>query len=527
VIGRRSIVCLALLAGFQLPALAQDPPPPPPGGEEVRARTRKVTKFVIEGNTLLPEAELHKVLRIYEGRDLTLDEMKEAAADLTSLYQRQGYYLVRALIPKQAFDSDQITIQVIEAKIGKVTVEGAEHYDPEFIRRRFEAAIENDTFRSEAFTRSLSLLNELPDLDVKAVMQASTEKPGTADFVLQVKDENPFHIGLDYNNYGTSATGIHRMGLNVDAGNLLTQADALSIRGVVGFPSRNNNFVQVGYTLPLDLNGTTAGFSYANGAFAVSEGLGQILDVRGNADIFTFLVSHPLERSLDFSSNLGLAVSHKNITNNFFGGQVPFSHDQYTMARLAYGGDWRGPAGRTIMQASIAQGLGGTGASDPLVSRVGASSGFTRFNLDAARIHRLSDGLYGVLRGSAQYATTPLFVAEQFALGGPDTVRGYQQAELLGDNAYLVGAELRWSPDLDNPEKFQMVFFVDHGGVSLVRPQPGDLTRGNTLTGAGFGFRWGMFEKTNLRFDLGFPLRDRPQGTGGGPAVYTGLQTQF
>ncbi len=515
----KRLLVAVLLGALTLPAMAQAP-------ADSVSRTLKVTKFVIQGNTLLPEAELQKVLRAYEGRDLTLDEMKDAAADITSVYQHQGYYLVRAYIPPQAFDSGEIKMSVMESKVGNITVEGAEHYDADFIRQRFEAGIEDRTFKVGGFTRAMSLLNELPDLDVKAVVSAA-DTPGQADFLLQVKDKNPFHIGLDYNNYGTSATGVHRMALNVDAGNLITQADNLSLRGVVGFPSRNNNFFQVGYTLPVNLDGTTAGFSYANGAFAVSEGLGEILDVRGNADIFTFNLSHPLERQLDFSSNLGLAVSHKDIANNFFGGRVPFSHDKYTTARITYTADWKGSSGRTILQMAATQGLGGTQADDPLVSRVGANGGFTRFNLDAARVHRLDDGLYGVLRGSAQWATTPLFVGEQFAMGGPDTVRGYQQAELLGDNAYLLGAELRWSPDPDNPDKFQFCFFVDHGGVSLVRPQPGDLKRGNTLTGAGLGIRWNLFDKTNLRFDLGFPLRDRPTGTGGGPAIYTGLQTQF
>ncbi len=497
-----------------------------PTEAEVRARTLKVTRFVIEGNTLLSDPEIQTVTRAYEGRELTLDEMKEAAADLTSVYQRKGYYLVRAIIPKQAFDSSEVRMQVIESKVGTITVEGAEHYDPEFIKERFEAAIEDGTFKSDAFLRSLSLLNELPDLQVKAIL-SNVSKPGQADFLLQVKDASTFHVGVDYNNYGTTATGVHRMGLNIDAGNLLTQADSLSIRGVVGFPSRNNNFFQAGYTAPVNLDGTTVGFSYANGAFAVSEGLGAILDVRGHADIFTLHLSHPLDRQLDFTSNLGLTVSHKDISNNFYGGSVPFSHDKYTSGRFSYVADWRDPNGRTIMQTSVTQGLGGTGANDPLVSRVGANGTFTRFNLDGARIQRLTDGVYGVLRASGQYASTPLYVGEQFAMGGPDTVRGYQQAELLGDNAYLVGAELRWSPDLENPDRFQVCFFLDHGAVSLKNPQPGDLARGNTLTGTGFGLRWNLFDKTNLRFDLGFPLTARPQGAQGGPAVYTGLQTRF
>lgn len=494
---------------------------------ETRARTRKVTKFVIEGNSLLSEQELQTVLRAYEGRELTLDDMKEAAADLTSIYQRKGFYLVRALIPEQPFDTSEVRLQVIESKLGEIKVEGAEHYDPDFIKRRFQTSLdENGNFKEDAFFRSLTLLNELPDLQVKALAQRGAQ-PGTTDFVLKVEDQNTFHIGLDYNNYGTTATGVHRMGLNIDAGNLLTQADSLQLRGVVGFPSRNNNFFQVGYAVPVDLQGTTVGLSYANGAFAVSEGLGEILDVRGNADIFTLNVSHPLERRLDFTSNLGLSISHKDISNNFFGGRVPFSHDKYTSARLSYVADWRDPNGRSILQTSLSQGLGGTSASDPLVSRVGANGGFTRFNLDGARVQRLTDGVYGVLRASGQYATCPLFVGEQFAMGGPDTVRGYQQAELLGDNAYLVSAELRWSPDLENADKFQLCFFLEHGGVSLKQPQPGDLAKGDKLTGTGFGLRWKVFENTNLRFDLGFPLTARPTGSQGGPAVYTGLQTKF
>lgn len=490
------------------------------------SETRRVERFRVEGNTLLEPGEFDVVLKHYQGRDLTLAQMKEAAADLTSIYQRKGFYLVRAIIPPQDFDQKEVRIQVVELKIGQIKVEGAEHYDPDFIRRRFEVAVEDRNFRAHDFTRSIALLNELPDLEVKAVL-APQKDQGTVDVILQVQDRLPLHAGLDYNNYGTPQTGVNRMGLDVDAGNLAFQGDQLSLRGVVGFPSRNNTFFQAQYQSPVNLDGTTLGLSYANGAFSVSQGLGAILDVRGQADIFTLTATHPLERELDFNSTLSLGISHKDIRNNFFGGQVPFSHDRYTMGRLTYAADWRGPSGRTILQASLAQGLGGTPENDPLASRVGASGNFTRFNLDIARIQRLDEGLYGVLRGSTQFATRPLFVGEQYALGGPDTVRGYQQAELLGDNAYLLGAELRWSPLEDEPDKFQLVAFIDHGGVSMRRPQPGDLSAGHTLTGAGLGFRWALWDKTNLRFDVGFPLQSRPDRPVGQPAIYTGLQTRF
>lgn len=497
-----------------------------PEKTESQAETRLVERFVVQGNTLLPDDQITALLKLYEGKRLTLAQMKEAAADLTSLYQRKGYYLVRAIIPQQSFKTPDIEMLVVEGKIGNISVEGAEHYDADFIRRRFEVAVPDGNFRSEEFTRSLMLLNELPDLNVKAVL-APGKTPGTADVVLQVNDELPVHAGLDYNNYGTAPTGQNRLGLDFDAGNLVAQGDQFSLRGVIGFPSRNNTFFQAQYSTPVNLDGTTLSASYANGAFSVSQGLGAILDVRGGADIFTVSMAHPLARELEFSSNLGLAVSHKTVRNDFFGGALPFSRDQYTMARLSYMADWRGPSGRTLMQASWAQGLGGTGGNDPLASRAGVSGTFSRFNLDAARIQRLDHNLYAVLRGSAQYATTPLYIGEQFALGGPDTVRGYPQAELLGDNAYLVGAELRWSPIEDSPDAFQVVSFIDHGGVSLRRRLPGDLLGGSSLTGAGFGFRWALWDNANLRVDVGFPLTGRPNLRVGQPALYTGLQTRF
>ncbi|MBS2039336.1 ShlB/FhaC/HecB family hemolysin secretion/activation protein [bacterium] len=488
-------------------------------------KTIVVSKFNVTGNTLLSAEELQKAYQSYEGRSLTLRELKDVARNLTALYQRNGYFLVRAYVPQQTIQDGQIELRVVEGKVGTVKVEGAENYDPEFIRERFMHSFENETFRNDRFQRAMLLLNELPDLQVKAAMSPGKEV-GTTDVTLRVQDATPVHVGLDYNNYGTSATGENRVGLSFEAGNVLQQADQITLRGVLGFPSRQNSFYQINYQTPINQDGTSLNFGYANGAFAVSQGLGAILDVRGNADIFTLALSHPLERQLEFSSNLGLAVSHKYIRNNFFGGQQPFSRDEYNSARLTYQADWRALDGRTLLQAAYTQGLGGTGASDPLVSRSGASGGFGKFNLDLARVQNLDHGLYALFRASGQYATQPLYVAEQMAVGGPDTVRGYAQAELLGDNAYVLGAELRWSPIPDDLDAFQVCTFIDHGGVGLRRALPGDLSNGSHLTGAGFGFRFGVDHAT-LRLDLGFPLSPTPSRTGRSPALYAGLQTRF
>jgi hemolysin activation/secretion protein len=527
---------LAQVAWAQ-PAIPQDPTPAEKLGDWQEtaapatpnaASDKKilVSKLTVTGNTLLTEEDLRKLCANYEGQELTLSQLKEVARNLTALYQRKGYFLVRAYVPAQNIQSNQVELRVVEGKIGEVTVEGAEHYSPEYLRQRFLQSFAGESFRSDRFQRTMLLLNELPDLQVKAVMSPG-QAEGTADIKLSVEDQQPLHFGVDYNNYGTSETGENRIGLSFDAGNVLQQADLLSLRGVIGFPARQNSFYQLNYQTPLNQDGTALTFGYANGAFTVSQGLGAILDVRGDANIYTVALSHALDRELEFSSNLGLALAHKYIRNDFFGGQIPFSLDEYHSARLTYQADWRQISGRTLLQAAYTQGLGGTPASDPLVSRVGASGGFSKLNLDVARIQTLDTGLYGMLRASGQLATQPLYVAEQYAVGGPDSVRGYAQAELLGDNAYVLSAELRWSPFADDLDAFQVSAFVDHGGVSLRNRQPGDLPNGDTLTGAGFGFRFGLDDKATLRLDLGFPISPRPSRSGRSPAVYAGLQTRF
>jgi hemolysin activation/secretion protein len=499
---------------------------PAPSPAQPGAKTLKVERFRVEGNTQLPDDELRRAVSNYEGQELTLAQMKELAKQLTALYQKNGYFLTRVIVPAQQFKSESVELRVVEGRIGKVSVEGAHHYPEEYIRERFQQSFEGEGFSSARFQRTMLLMNELPDLQVKAVMTPG-EEIGTADVQLRVKDALPLHGGIDYNNYGTRETGVNRVGLSAEAGNLLQTGDQFSVRGVVGFPAEQNTFYQLQYLTPLDMDGTSVSFGYANGAFAVSQGLGAILDVRGSADIYTLGFSRALDRELDFSSNLGLAISHKDVRNDFLGGTVPFSRDVYTSARLTYQADFRSADGRTLLQGAWTQGLGGTGSGDPLVSRSGASGGFTRFNFDAVRVQNIETGLYAVFRGSAQVATQPLYLAEQFAVGGPDTVRGYGQAELLGDDGYVVGAELRWSPFKEDLDAFQVAAFIDHGGVRLKRPLPGELPNGAHLTGAGFGFRWGLSDNANVRLDLGFPISPSSNRGDTLPAVYLGVQTRL
>ena len=494
-------------------------------GEELAAvETRQVKSFTVDGDCHLSPEDIRAVVAPHEGQALTLEQIKKVAQQLTLRIQQKGYMLTRAIVPKQDFSSGVVTLKVIDSKVGQITVEGAKYHDSEAIKRRVAAVMDDKrTFNNADFQRALLLLNDIPDLDVTATLKPG-QQTGTADVVLKVHDNSPFHIGLDYNNFGIPGGGENRAGLTMETTSLGVLGDHLYARGVLGFPADQQNFVMAGYDVPVNDNGTKIGFQYANGAFQTGQG-NVLLDVRGGADIFTVSAFQPMTRTLDQSLDLALAVSHKSIHNdlNFsFFGTVPSTNEEYFCSRLSFFSDWRADDSRTLLQGAWTQGLGGS-ASIP--SHYGASTNFTKFNLDAARIQTLGKGVYGLLRGSAQVATGPQFVGEQFGLGGPDSVRGYTQSEYLGDGGFTVSAELRWSPLNDN-ERFQTVFFIDHGQAWLNQPLAGERAHQN-FTGAGLGLRFGLSEYSNLRVDLGFPLSPAENRYGRSPAIYTNLQTRF
>jgi hemolysin activation/secretion protein len=103
-------------------------------------------------------------------------------------------------------------------------------------------------------------------------------------------------------------------------------------------------------------------------------------------------------------------------------------------------------------------------------------------------------------------------VSEQFALGGPDSVRGYIQSEGLFDDGYSTSLEYRQLVYTSEDKKInvQVAGFLDHGDGSLQRAQVGER-ESRSLTGIGLGTRASIGRTTSIRVDIGHPLTDMNQ----------------
>ena len=103
---------------------------------------------------------------------------------------------------------------------------------------------------------------------------------------------------------------------------------------------------------------------------------------------------------------------------------------------------------------------------------------------------------------SGQYAGQPLIAGEQFGLGGVDTVRGYEEREVLADNGLLFRGEV-WTPAYTQAG-FRALAFVDAGLQDVEDSLPGQADS-DTPSSVGLGFRyaWRRTLKTALARAMG------------------------
>ncbi|MGH2621720.1 MAG: ShlB/FhaC/HecB family hemolysin secretion/activation protein, partial [Anaerolineales bacterium] len=209
--------------------------------------------------------------------------------------------------------------------------------------------------------------------------------------------------------------------------------------------------------------------------------------------------------------------------------------DHIRLLKLGLNYDRVDRRGRTFLSLYGFQGLGeafgGMANNDPQATTQGADDRFTKATIQAGRIESLGGENLLILRGTGQVSTGPLVVIEQFLLGGPDSVRGYQLGERFFDEGFAVTAEARTPFFPSMVPSTQVGAFIDYGAGLLRNPAPGQ-SKSSSLTGTGISLNAALpYYESTFRVDLGFPLGPTPIGgtlSGGrSPTVYLQAIARF
>ncbi len=490
-----------------------------------------VRAFKITGNKLISTHDLRKLVSSYEGRYLTISQIRMVADIITREYWKRGYITTRAYVPPQKVRGGVVEIRVVEGKLGNIKIEGNKHYRTGFIYRFMKPLLKKEYINSKDLERQLLILNEFPDLHVKAVLVPG-EKPGTSDIVLKVKDRFPIHADLFYNNYGTRSVGRRRAGATIYLSNLFKLGGTLSATGVMlaSGDTDDLDFWRVSYSLPIGSSGMKVGAVYTYVDYDADEHL-EILDIEGKAETLSVFVNRPIIKTRLANLYAELAFDLKDTKDEIL--DYVSSKDHIRALRFSLYGDRFCPGRHAYFRFDISQGLGenfgGMEKDSTRSSRYDGDNDFTKLNLDLGVIQKLGS-FYLILKGEGQWASDTLVTGEEFSLGGPTSVRAYPQSEYLGDDGYLVSAELRTPafPGWETLNRYlQWAFFIDHGCAHYKDTYAGEDNDTIFLTGAGVGARINLPLDVDVKIDAAFPIGGRESSDGRGYQLYMQFVKKF
>jgi hemolysin activation/secretion protein len=514
------LMVLSVLQVSTVTQAADDPPAPVPASAVPAAPVKlfPILEYRVEGNTVLAAGDVERAVTPYLGIRKSIKDVEAARSNLEKLYHARGYQTVLVNIPPQEVSTGVVRLAVVEAPVGHLEIKGSKYHSLQVIRSTVHELGSGVTPNFNEVQKELAAVNHTQDLHVTPVLRASTT-PGQVDVDLDVQDTLPLHASLEVNNRYSANTAHLRTVGDVSYDNLFQAGQSASLQyQTAPDDPRNAKIWSLSYVIPTAAGPVVALYAVSSDSNIAAVGS---LDIIGNGNIYGVRLIEPLpwpDNTFYHSVSVGFDFKDFKQVVDLQSASDISSPARYEPLSVDYSATWLGAADTSQHKTAAVTGsrsstqldlgasfvvrfLGGTDATQFAIKRSDADPNFLIFHPSIQRQQVLPDNFSLVGKIDGQLASGPLISTEQFGTGGLDSVRGYTEAERLGDNGIHGSLELR-SPQLlnrDSPHITQsyVYLFGDAGRVRILDPLPGQIS-GFRLASEGIGLR---FKLRNLTVD--------------------------
>jgi hemolysin activation/secretion protein len=497
------------------PSLALPPiPQAPPARRDRLAQgpTLFVRGYRFEGNTAFSDAQLAELAAPWTGRQVDSADLEALRVAVTRLYVDAGYVNSGALIPDQRPADGMVEIQIVEGRLAEIQIEGNRHFRSGYLRRRLALAA-GPPLEVGSVEERLQILQQDPRIRRLDAELGPGPRRGEAELRVRVEEERPYRLWLELSNHESPSVGAERGRLEARHENLTGNGDRLS-----ALYSRSDGYqeIRARYELPITPYDTLLAFWYDRGDADVVEEPFDELDVESESRSYGIGLHQPVLRSLHTTLTLGLDAELRRSETFLLGHPFSFAPgvqdgvSKVTVLRGFQEWIYRDSVQVLALRSQLSLGLDALGATtNPAPLPDGQFLAWLGQLQWARRLPWW--GIESLLRFDVQLSTRPLLPLEQFAVGGPRSVRGYRENQLVRDTGADASFELRlplWRDDTGRPI-VQLAPFVDYGR-SQYRKR--DLApRSETLWGVGVGLRFAITRRAQLEVYYGHALRDVPE----------------
>jgi hemolysin activation/secretion protein len=492
-----------------------------------------IARFQVEGNTLLPAAEIERLVAPLTGKQRAFGDLQLALEALEQAYRSAGYSAVRVSLPEQELTGGTVKIQVTESVIGSITISGNQYFDEANIRASLVRLRPGSAPDLRGISESIQLANDSP---AKQISVSLTEgaSPGTVDAKVAVIDNNPLRLIATLDNTGAPSSGEWRIGVALQHANMFN----LDHVGTFAFTTSpdspdgvNLRLFSIGYRVPLYAFGDSLDLIYGKSSVnspSSSPVLGGVLGFTGKGNVYGLRWNHFLGRSGESTARLVVGLEHRLVDSRCDVGGMPVSIApptppiascvpyETTPLSVTLSGRTEGVDRISDYSISLSRNLPSGPSFTNLNGRVDRYSYLTPANRDTrdgfmvlrgggSVFQSYAGGWQARLVGSAQYADLPLVASEQFGLVGSTLVRGFQERAVAADSGVIVNAEI-YTPELAErlglPGQLRALAFLDAGYGANKQSGGTYLPRSVSVSSAGVGLRYGYGRDFSLRLDL-------------------------
>lgn len=508
------IACISpLLLGGPIRCPAVESPGPQTGSIFIR-------QYRVIGAHHLSKIEIERAVYPFLGPARTPQDVEQARAALEKSYQEKGYQTVSVQIPPQQGAHGVVVLKVVEGTVGRLRVRDSHYFLPSKIKEEAPSLAEGNVPNFNEVTKDVLALNQWPDRRITPSLQAGVV-PGTVDVDLAVNDTFPLHGSVELNNRYSANTDPLRVNASLSYNNLWQLGHSIGASVQLAPEDVNEAQVYSGYYV--------VRFPDTSWPTLILQGVKQLsnvstlgaIDVVGRGEVIGGRAIFTFPQLTNFFHSLTLGLDYKHFDQNVtIAGKLTPTPIYYYPFSANYTATWAPKGSVTTADFGVtfhARGMGSTPQHFDF-NRFDADANFIYLRSDISHQHDLPYGFQAFGKVQGQVSDQPLVNSEEFAGGGLNTVRGYLEAETLGDNGAIGTVELR-TPNLlsslgADANEWRFYVFADGGYLTLIDPLP-EQDSNFALASVGGGTRIRFQNHLNGSVDLAVPFISQTQTSAG------------
>ena len=540
---RALVMAQCALAGV---SIAQTPQKP-----AVDEQRFEIRRFLFEGASALPIATLEEATRAFTGTDRTFADVQGALEAVEKAYTENGYSAIRVTLPEQALERGEVHFEIVEAKIGRILVEGNKYFERSNIVASIPSVTPGGVPNIRAIARNLRVANESPAKQTNILLRAREE--ATVDALVRVTDEPYKRWSATVDTAGTKETGRFRVGFGHQNANMFDRDQVLTLQYVTAphsetdpnalsfFPSKRVFILGAGYRIPLydsgDTIDVTAGYSNVG-----SGTVANLFTITGSGGLFGLRYTKNLDKIGNYEQRLVFSWDYRGYHNKgvrLLDGTTQVVRDvtvhpvgvtyvghvrrQDSESAFSFGFSKNLPGGNDGTAADLCAPLTIDGVTPVPPVRSGgsgecANASYFIWRWGLSHTQALASGWQARFAMNGQATRDILVTGEQFGLGGADSVRGFLEREISNDNGYRGTMEL-YTPDIGGKTgvpalRMRALLFADWGALRRNRPLANEA-HAQHIGSIGVGVRLFRGTDLSLRVDYATVL-----DAGGGRGIH-------